>query len=201
MNPAPSLAQNVHQLIRVHTTRNDDGEFVKQLALIDQLADAVQNSTASRSGGSSERGLPINSDAIDLERHIKTEAMTEEDIRSGDNTGGLRVILKKWSIQDDPEWTAHLAHVTQRWVDRIGLLLAPEPPRRPLRQPCPACGEQWTTNAEGDRKPCLTARVYAPDGGTLPHDQWDIACNQCAAQWTANDDTFKYVLGALNAAA
>lgn len=198
MTAAPSLAQNVHQLIRVHLTHDPTGRVTQQHALIDQLNDAVHSSTRSRSGGKNERGLPINTDAIDLQHRLTQKAKSVEKERTGDTTGGLRVTLYKWALEDRPPWTEHLAGITDHMINEITRLLDPEPPRRPLRQPCPACNQEWATNDEGERKAALTARVYTPEGGMLPTNEWDITCALCNAEWRAADPTFKYVLNALN---
>lgn len=197
MTPAPSLAQNVNQLIRVHHTINDNGTVTQQLALLDQLADAIHNSTASRSGGTNERGLPLNTDAIDLQRTIQETTQAEEHERTG-KPGTTRGILYSWTTEERTEWETHLAHVTLDMCDQIRNLTNPQPPRRPLRRECPSCETTWTYDNKGDRKGALTARVYDTQGGVLPTYEWDITCSSCDAEWRPTDPAFKYVLESLN---
>lgn len=195
MNPGPpQLAQNVHKLTQPHHTITPEGDLIKQAPLLDQLAGATHNSTRSRSGGSGGQGLPINTDAIDTQQWVNRCVRTNEELRTGQKHGTPHQIISRWPTEHRETWQHQLAQDTQQIINRIEHLLNPPPPRRPLRQPCPACDQQWATNTEGERKPALTARVYDTDNGVLPPSEWDLYCAACEAQWTPKDPTFQYMI-------
>lgn len=186
---SPSLPQNVHQLIRVHLNTDT---MQNQLALIDQLETATTQ-IGNDGGRSNEPRIPINAAAIDLQRDIRHNAINIEQQRSGDPTGGLRVILKQWTLEERPDWTHYLADATQRMVDDITHLLAPPPKRRPLNAPCPSCGNKYHGE---DNKPCLTAGVYAEDGILKHPADYDIHCASCDAVWEG--DNMNWIVHILN---
>ncbi|WP_456238258.1 DUF7341 domain-containing protein [Nesterenkonia haasae] len=184
-----TLSDNVHRLTRHHLTLSTK-KVTTVPPLLDQLAEAVHSNTRTRSGGRNERGLPINSDAIDLWKELDTQVRTAEANRTGTTRGHLTQILQRWKNLTDP----HLTQITTNMVTQIENLLDPPPPRRPIRQPCPACDQEWTHDTAGDRKPALTANVYDPEGGVLPPTEWDIHCAECQAQWHPNDPAFKILI-------
>lgn len=180
MSPAPSLGQNVNQLIRVHI---NTATMQKQLALIDQLETSTTQ-IGNDGGRSNEPRIPINAAAIDLQRDIRHNAIRIEQERTGDPTGGLRVILKKWETEDRDDWKHFLADATKRMVDDIKQLLMPAPKRRPLNTECPSCGNKYHGE---DNKPALTAGVYADDGILKHPADYDIHCANCDALWEGQD--------------
>lgn len=192
-----SLAQNITMLTRPHPHTRPDGRIVTRAAFLDQLAKAIH--TRGRDGAAaSEPGIPINTRAIDLWRELDTDARNEEHERAGTMRGTLGSILERWADEQRDAHAAHLEHVTLDMIDRIQNLLDPAPKRRKLRQPCPACGQDWVLNGDGDREPCLTAGTHDEDGTMRHPAAYDITCASCGAEWHGNQLTD--VLAGLDAA-
>ncbi len=184
-----TLRDHIHQLIRPHATRRPDGQFIKQPALLDQLAGAVKTSSGGRRD-SSETPLPINAAAIDLWKNIDQTLRDEEQERAGTMRGTPGGILQRWENEQRDEWTGHLAHVTLDIIDQITQLIDPPPKRRKLRKPCPACGEEWDYTADGDREPCLTAGTHDEHGAMLKPADYDVSCSACGAEWRGQQLTW-----------
>lgn len=112
---------------------------------------------------------------------------------TGDDTGELSVIIESWAHVEDDEWKKFLEHVTLDWIDRITNVIAPTRPRRPLMQPCSACGEKYTPGEDGKRIPAVTAWVWDGLGEAVaPMEQWDVKCSSCGAEWHGKEVAKSY---------
>lgn len=184
-----TLADHIHQLVRPHMTRRPDGKITRQDALLDQLATAIH--TNGRDGSAtSEPGLPINGRALDLWKTIDTQVRQEELERAGTMRGIPGQIIERWETEQRHNWVSHLEHVTLDLIDQITQLLDPPPKRRKLREPCPACGEQWDYTGDGDREPCLTAGTHDEHGAMLKPADYDVSCSACGAEWRGQSLTW-----------
>ena len=178
MTAAPSLAQNVHQLIRVHLTHDPTGRVTQQHALIDQL-NAATTTTGNDGGRSNETRLLINVAAIDLQLEIRNTTRETEQARTG-TPGNTRSILYSWTLEERPDWVQHLTELTSNFCTRITNTINPPPRKRQLHMPCPACGLKY---AGEDRTPALHADVYKPDGTMKSPNEYHVECTQCGAEW------------------
>lgn len=185
-----TLRDNIHQLIRAHLTKRPDGKIVRQDSLLDQLASAVHTSKGGRRD-TSETPLPINAAAIELWKSLDTQVRREEADRTGRPSGTLGGLIAGWENEQRTEWVQHLEHATLDLIDQINELLDPPPKRRKLREPCPACGEQWVYDrATGDRDPCLTAGTHDEEGAMRQPADYDVACAACGAEWRGENLTW-----------
>lgn len=179
-----TLTMNVHMLTSPHVARDQQGRYGTAQPLLKQLtAEAV---TRGESVGS-EKPLPIGIKAVALWQDMEREARNHQYARTGDSTGGLWQITESWRNVEDDEWTPYLEHVTSDWIARITNVIDPPRPRRPLRQPCVACGERWVYDADGVRSEAVTAWVWDEEGGIAGADGWDVSCASCSAQWVGNE--------------
>lgn len=182
MRPGPSLPQNVHRLIRVHHTMNENGALTKQSALLDQLENAT-TTTGNDGGRSNEPRLPINAAAIDLQIEIREQVKETEQHRTG-STMPTRAALAAWATEERDDWSAYLAALTNNLCDRINQLINPKPRARQLHIPCPSCGTKY---AGEERKPALHAEVYHPDGTMKHPNDYQVHCTECEAEWEGKE--------------
>jgi len=186
-----SLASNINQLINTHVAINAHGKIVKQPPLLTQLKDADSN------GGrptTSERPIPANLKAVALLQDIYDEAIKHQYamIKTVDQRP-LRAILTEWATIEDREWQSFLGHVTLDWVDLINDVINPTRPRRPLMQPCSACGQKYTPGEDGKRIPAVTAWVWDSTGEHVTSiEQWEVQCSNCGAQWHGKEVVKSY---------
>lgn len=189
-----------HKLIRPDGTlaKNRDGKDIYQPALLDQLANATKSS---RGGGQdhNDMPIPINTRAIDLWKQLDTEVRQVTLDRYGHARGHLGALLTRWKSEGDTAWIAHLEHITMDIIDRIETMFDPPPKRRTLKQPCPACGELWTLNSDGDRVHCLTAGTHNDDGTLRNPADCEATCAACEAAWHGED--LAWLLNAIDAPA
>lgn len=185
-----SLASNINQLINTHIAYSPTGKIIKQPALLTQLKDANGN------GGrptTSERPIPANMKAVALLQDIYDETIKHQYEMTGNYDGSLRQILTEWATIEDKEWQQHLEHATLDWIDQINTCIDPPRPRRPLHQPCSACGKKYTPDEDGKRIPAVTAWVWDHHGERVATpDQWEVACSSCGAQWHGKEVVKQY---------
>ncbi|NWN89199.1 MAG: hypothetical protein HLX51_11780 [Micrococcaceae bacterium] len=181
-----SLASNINQLINTHVAMDQRGKIVKQPALLTQLKDADSD------GGrptTNERPIPANLKAVALLQDIYDEATKHQYamIRTVDQRP-LREILTGWATIEDREWRPFLEHVTLDWIDQIHDAISPTRPRRPLMQPCSACGQKYTPDDDGKRIPAITAWVWDHHGDHIAKpEHWEVQCSNCGAQWHGSE--------------
>lgn len=186
-----SLASNINQLINPHIAMNPRGKIIKQPALLTQLKDANSN------GGrptTSERPIPANLKAVALLQDIYDEALKHQCAMTGTvDQRPLRDILTDWATIEDHEWQTFLGHVTLDWIDRINDTINPTRPRRPLMQPCSACGQKYAPDDDGKRIPAVTAWVWDSEGDHIaPMEHWDVHCSACGAEWHGKEVAKSY---------
>ena len=160
---------------------NPRGKIVKQPALLTQLTDFIG---ATGNSGSSEQPIPGSIKALSVHVQMQWDAKNHQYEMTGDDSGGLWAILKSWQHVTDPEWVAFLEHVTLEWIDQIKACIDPPRARRPLRQPCSACGQRWYYGEDNKRTEAVTAWVWDSLGERVaPIENWDVQCQVCNAEW------------------
>lgn len=185
-----SLASNINQLINPHVAMNPRGKIVKQPALLTQLSEADRNGGISTT---SERPIPANVNAIALAQDLLHEAKNHQYEMTSNDDGTLWQIIKSWETVEDREWQEFLGHVTLDWIDRINQIIQPTRPRRPLMQPCSACGHKYTPGDDGKRIPAVTAWVWDRQGEAIaPMEHWDVHCSNCGAEWHGKEVAKSY---------
>lgn len=178
-----SLTDAVHLLVRPHLTHRPDGVPITRDAWLDQLAGAVHTISSGGGRDSNEPPIPINTAALNLWRRLDREVRRDELDRAGHARGHLGGILTRWADETRPDWTLYLERACYDMVDEIRDLLDPPPKRRPLNQPCPACGITYATNADDERVPALTAGTHERDGTMRQPRDYDVTCADCGADW------------------
>ena len=178
-----TLAGNVHRLTRPHLSTLR-GQIATVPPLLTQLT--MDHGRHSQKV-SSERPIPVPLSAIALWQDMEHEAREHQYARTGDDSGGLWQIVESWERVDDAEWCAYLGQVTLDFIDRILATIDPPRPRRPLRQPCAACGQRWTYDADGQRSEAVTAWVWDEDDRVAKVDTWEVTCTSCGAQWVGKE--------------
>ena len=188
-----SLASNINQLTNTHVAMNTRGKIVKQPALLTQLTDFIG---ATGNSGSSEQPIPGSIKALSLHVQMEWDARNHQYEITGDDSGGLWAILQSWdnTISNTGSDTEQfLEHVTQDWIDQIKACIDPPRARRPLRQPCSACGQRWYYDEDNKRAEAVTAWVWTSNGEHIaPVQDWEVHCSACNAQWTGKEVTKAY---------
>ena len=176
-----SLKENIRLLTQPHIDYNHAGKIVKTEALLKQLH------KAERTGGkstTSEKPIPANINAIALAQDLLDEAQKEQYRMVGYYNDNLWLILTTWETIEDKKAQERLTEITTDWIERIRNIIDPTRPRRPLHQPCSACGHKYTHGEDDKRIPALTAWVWTSDGEQLaPMENWEVTCSSCNTQW------------------
>lgn len=176
-----SLASNINRLIRPHVDYSSAGKIVKVKPLLTQLTDFIGSNGAS---GSSEPPIPGSIKALSAHVQMEWDAKNYQYEMTGDDSGGLWAILESWENVTDDEWQAYLENITLDFIDQIQNTIEPPRPRRPLRQPCSACGQRWIYDEDNKRTEAVTAWVWDSTGEHLASiEQWEVHCALCGAQW------------------
>lgn len=185
-----SLASNVRILTQPHVAYSPAKKIVTAKPLLTQLTEADNG------GGrptTNERPVPVHLTAIALWQDLEHEAQQHRYEMTEDDSGGLWAIIESWAHVEDDEWKKFLEHVTLDWIDRITNVIEPPRPRRPLMQPCSACGEKYTPGKDGKRIPAVTAWVWDGLGEQVAKpDTWEVRCDSCGSQWTGKEVVKQY---------
>lgn len=185
-----SLASNVRILTQPHVTYGPTKKITTVKPLLTQLTEADNGNNKPTTN---ERPVPINLTAIALWQDLTKEAKEYQHEMTGDDTGELSVIIESWHHVTDDDWRPFLEHVTLDWIDRINAVITPTRPRRPLMQPCSACGYKYTTGEDGKRIPAVTAWVWDGLGEQVAKpDTWEVRCDSCGSQWTGKEVVKQY---------
>lgn len=192
MDNFATLADNVHRLTNPHTTRleTDEGFKVATLpSLIQQLRSAKTPSGGNGNGGApTKQRLPMDAGAFDMFEKINAEARTllagcSLNRRPPATLEGAitryQAAIQGFGVGE----VAEAAAVTTGWIKQIENTLTPPPQRRPIQQPCPACGELWDCSVP-ERRWALTAWTQGP------MDAWEVYCSGCGAEWLGQDIAF-----------
>lgn len=169
---------------------NRVGKIVTAKPLLTQLSEADRDGGTSTT---SERPIPANVNAIALMQDLLREAEEHQYEMTGNDNGSLWTIIATWETITNTEWANYLEHVTLDWIDRINAIIQPTRPRRPLMQPCSACGEKYAPGEDGKRIPAITAWVWDSLGERVSKiDHWDVNCSACGAQWHGKEVVKSY---------
>lgn len=185
-----TLATNVRQLTQHHITYSHTKKIITAPPMLTQLTQAQSGSGAPTTN---ERPVPVHLTAIALWQDMEKEARQYRHDMTGDDSGGLWPIIESWARINDDEWQPFLEHVTLDWIDRINNTIDPPRPRRPLMQPCAACGEKYTPGEDGKRIPAVTAWVWDHHGENVTSiEKWEVLCSNCGAQWHGKEVAMSY---------
>ncbi|WP_147107163.1 hypothetical protein [Nesterenkonia populi] len=178
------LQDSIDRLTRDHERPLAQGKTVTVPGLLAQLDAAV---TEQKRGGSAgnEIAIPVSPGAMRIQAEVADVVRSESLEQIGTHAGRVADLLKRWPEEGGD--LDHLEHVALDLCDKIEALVDPGPPRRPLRERCPACGQRWVLDEDGHRSECLTAGVFKEDGTLkLPAD-YDVECLNCSAHWAGKD--------------
>lgn len=186
-----SLAQNVRMLTKPHVAYSNTGKIGTAQPLLTQLTRAESGTGKPTTN---DKPIPIHLTAVAQWQDMEKEARDHQYERTGDDSGSLWVITASWEKVDDDEWTPFLEHVTLEWITQITNIIDPPRPRRPLMQPCAACGVKYTSGEDGKRIPAVTAWVWEHDDHdrTAKVDKWDVHCSACGAEWHGKEVAKSY---------
>ena len=182
------LTVAVHRLTRETRTKViQDGKqpaIVIHEALLSRLANAVTSSLgAPTSGRGSDLGAssPLNSDALYRSGIIRAAIQSWCRMVGAEVTRVMTVDLEAWAEKFKGDSTSHERHLAD-WKKEIENLLDPPTPVQVLG-PCPACGAEGWTNAEGHvmRHP-VVIHVQIEDAEHLENATG--MCRACAKVWT-----------------
>lgn len=200
VSASTDLGSNITKLARVHhsTIQTDAGtRYVKALPLINQLRAAITPSGDGGTGGSPmKQRLPLDDHALDTFNEIDGEARYLLGLCSlrryqPEHLEQVVLAYQRETLKFGEGEIGEAARITSGWVRRIENLLTPPKSRRPLRQPCPSCGELWDMYT-GERVYALTAWCDGPPAA------WEVACAACGAGWVG--EQIGFLLAAQNAA-
>lgn len=155
--------------------------LIRRPLLID-LEDAGTASTASRSGSVPGPKLPIDSDAVDLAKHIRGE-LTGDLIRLGVRRFklvSLPRLLLTWHgnfTATGPSGAEIAAWIEQleAWETSIRALVEPEKRMPVMGEPCPLCGN--TRHRDGDDTMTALWIAFSEDA---PEASTRLECKACS---------------------
>lgn len=180
------MADGVDRLTRDHRTTlaTDDGtRYVVVTALLTQLATCWLDTGSSGHGGSDTAQPTIHVPAHDLLVRIGAEVdreLTTCQVRPqlgrllGQKVRSYGASILAFGAAE----VAYAEDLVTSWVTAAENILYPKTRRRPLGQPCPACGSLWVLGENG-RVPAVT---IAADLHTST-DVWEAHCAACDADW------------------
>ena len=194
------LADAVDRLTRDHRTTLDTDEgtrYVTVTALLTQLATCWLDTGSSGHGGSDTAQPTIHVPAHDLLARIGAEVDRElVACQVRPNLGrklGQRVRSYGAAILAFGAAEVEYAEsVVTGWVTAAEQILTPVRKRRPLGQPCPACGSLWA-DTEAGRVPAVTINADV----AYPVAAWDAHCAACGEDWVGQQ--ISYLLRAVGA--
>ena len=108
-----SLASNIRMLTQEHPTIHH-GKITTAQPLLTQLTDYIGSSGKT---GSSEKPIPGSIKALSHYVQMEWDARNHQYEITGDDSGGLWVIIESWANITDPEWETYLEHITTEWIN------------------------------------------------------------------------------------
>lgn len=177
----------LEELTRAHEHHHRAGpaeyERVQEVALLDQLQEAI--TTGNRMSGGARAGgyAPLAVNALDLWEQIRGVATAEVRNLGGVGAQDPRMTVRSWwaLAQHGQEDTAWAEHWLTRWCGRIRVLLDP-PARREIPKPCPECRASWILAEDLATGQRIRQRALLLEG------EWIVCRNRrCLSAWPATE--------------